>query len=271
MAVFGPYRRLFGKLIAVDEVIDVLIVGGTWNPNGDPVTAAFAEALDPKHFRVQMVPYPADYGRRVAFADSVAVGRKALIEAVEATPNRVVLAGYSQGAAIAGDLAADIGQGLYPHLEVVACALIADPLRPQGRCIGDDPGGYGVVGQRRIENIPTYWAAAQGDPITALPAGNPLRLIADITAYFSLTSPEAMLRWGRSIIEVATSRQLQRWWSPANWRTWGGAVAYARGYLFDGRHTDDYVRHGHARRLAEAVNRAVVEGAASGLRGSQAR
>ncbi|QBS42010.1 hypothetical protein DMB37_19585 [Nocardia sp. CS682] len=258
VAIFG--RRLFGKLLAPGEVIDVLIVGGTWNPNGDPVTAAFAAALDPRRFVVRMVPYPADYGRHVAFADSVAAGRRALIDAIEATPNRVVLAGYSQGAGIAGDLAADIGAGLFPQLEVIACALIADPLRPAGRCLGKDPGGYGVVGQRTITGIPTYWVAAAGDPITALPAGNPLRLIADLSAYFSLASPEAMVRWGQSIIAVATQQQLQRWWSLENWRSWGGAVAYARGYLFDGRHTDDYVRHGHARLLAEAINREVAEG-----------
>ncbi|GAA5102713.1 PE-PPE domain-containing protein [Nocardia iowensis] len=258
MAIFG--RRLFGKLLSPGEVIDVLIVGGTWNSKGDPITAAFAEALDPRRFVVRMVPYPADYGRHVAFADSVAAGRRALIEAIEATPNRVLLAGYSQGAGIAGDLAADIGQGHFPHLEVVACALIADPLRPAGRCLGSDPGGYGVVGQRDIANIPAYWVAAAGDPITALPAGNPLRLIADLSAYFSLSSPEAMVRWGHSLIEIATRRQLQRWWSPEHWRSWGGAVAYARGYLFDGRHTDAYLRHGLARLLAEAINREVVEG-----------
>ncbi|MFI6173492.1 hypothetical protein ACIBCN_42405 [Nocardia sp. NPDC051052] len=259
MTIFG--RRLFGKSLAPGEIIDVLMVGGTWHPNGDAITAAFAEALDPRRFVVRMVPYPADYGRHVAFADSVAIGRRALIEAAEATPNRILLAGYSQGAGIAGDLAADIGNGLFPHLEVVACALIADPLRPAGRCLGKDPGGYGVIGQRNIPRIPTYWVAAAGDPITALPAGNPLRLIADLSAYFSVSGPDAMVRWGQRIIEVATRRQLQRWWSPANWRTWGGAIAYARGYLFDGRHTEDYIRHGHARLLAEAINREVVVGA----------
>ncbi|MFI9506984.1 alpha/beta fold hydrolase [Nocardia sp. NPDC052566] len=243
------------------EVFDVLIVGGTWNPNGEGVSRTFADALDPKRFAPQMVPYPADYGKQVTYQDSVAAGRRALIEAIEATPNRVVLAGYSQGAAIAGNVAAEIGRGELPHLEVVACALIADPLRPEGACIDADPGGFGIVGQRPVTGVPTYWAAAKGDPITALPAGNPLRLVADLTGYFSMASPLAMLRWGQSLVDVATRRELQRWWSPAHWRTWGGAVAYARGYLLDGRHTDDYIRHGHTRRLAEVINREVVEGA----------
>ncbi len=237
------------------ERIDVLIVGGTWNPHGDNVTAAFAAELDQDRFTSRLVPYPADYGRSVPYAESLAAGGRALIAAVEATPNRVVLVGYSQGAAIAGDVAAAIGRGELPHLEVIACALIADPLRPAGQCLGPDPGGYGIAGERNVKGVPTYWVAAPGDPITALPAGNPLRSIADLSAYFCVASPQAMLRWGESLVEVAVHRRLQRWWSPQHWRSWGSAAAFARGYLVDGRHTDDYIRHGHARRLAEAINR----------------
>ncbi|RJO76798.1 alpha/beta fold hydrolase [Nocardia panacis] len=243
------------------EVFDVCIVGGTWNPDGEGVCRAFAETLDPKLFAPRMIPYPADYGRDVAYADSVAEGRRLLIEAIESTPNRVVLAGYSQGAAIAGNVAAEIGRGELPQLDVVACALIADPLRPEGECVGDDPGGYGIAGQREVLGMPAYWAAAEGDPITALPAGSPLRSIADLTEYFSLANPGAVLRWGQSLVDVAVQRQLQQWWSPANWRTWGGAVAYARGYLADGRHTEDYLRYGHIQRLAEAIDREVSAGA----------
>lgn len=240
------------------EIIDVLIMGGTWNPNGEGVTATFAAALDQTRFAPRMIPYPADYGGRVSYADSLAVGRRALIEAIESTPNRVVLAGYSQGAAIAGDVAAEIGRALWPHLEVAACALIADPLRPAGQCIGEDPGGYGIAGQRWIGFIPTYWVAAEGDPITALPPGNALRLIADLSQYFCMSTPDAMVRWGHSLLDIATHQRLQRWWSPKNWTTWTGVLAYARGYLFDGRHTDDYIRLGHAARLAETVNREVA-------------
>ncbi|MBL1072966.1 alpha/beta fold hydrolase [Nocardia sp. 2] len=240
------------------EIIDVLIMGGTWNPNGEGVTASFVDGLDRTRFRTRMIPYPADYGSQVPFAESLAAGRQALLNAIEATPNRVVLAGYSQGAAIAGDVAAEIGRGLWPHLEIAACALIADPLRPVGQCLGEDPGGYGVAGQRWIPFVPTYWVAAAGDPITALPPGNALRLIADLSAYFCMKSPAAMTRWGQSLIEVATHNRLQRWWSPRNWSTWAGVLAYARGYLFDGRHTHDYVRLGHTARLAETINREVA-------------
>ncbi len=241
--------------------IDVLVVGGTWNPAGDGVTGAFIEALNKAMFTARMVPYPADYGSKLSYTASVAEGKRALLAAIDRSPNPVVLAGYSQGAAVAGDLAAEIGRGEHPGREVVACALIADPRRPAGRYLGDiDPGGHGVVGEREIDGIPTYWAAAPGDPITALPAGNPLRTIADLSAFFSFSGADAALTWGQQMLHTATRNQLQRWWSPANWRQWGGAIAYARGYLFDGRHTDDYVRCGHARALAQALNLDVAEG-----------
>ncbi len=239
--------------------IDVLIVGGTWNPNGEGVTRTFSAALEPARYRTSMVPYPADYGGTVPYADSVHVGRDALIAAVKSAPGQVILAGYSQGAAVAGDIAAAVGRGELDLPAVIACALIADPRRPQGHCVGADPGGYGIAGQRDIPGIRTFWAAAPGDPITALPAGNPLRTVADLSAYFGLSSPEAAARWGASLVDVAVRGQLQRWWSPANWRNWGGALAYARGYLVDGRHTEDYIRHGHLTRLAQALDRWVVE------------
>ncbi len=251
--------RALWNPISTSEPIDVLIMPGTWNPDGDGISAAFADALNQKRFRPRVVSYPADYGRTMPYAESLAAGRRALIAAIDASPGRLVLAGYSQGAAIAGDVAASLGRDELAR--VVACALIADPLRPMGKCLGADPGGYGIAGQRDVPNIPTYWAAAPGDPITALPAGNPLRSIADLSAYFSLSSPQAALRWGQSLLDAATRRQLQRWWSPQNWRSWSGAVAYARGYLIDGRHTEDYIRHGHAARLAERINTEI------GLRG----
>ncbi|MFC6011390.1 PE-PPE domain-containing protein [Nocardia lasii] len=243
------------------RTIDVLVVGGTWNPGGDGVTGAFIDGLNTSMFTARMVPYPADYGSYVSYTESVAEGKRALLAAIDRTPNLVVLAGYSQGAAVAGDLAAEIGRGEHPGREVIACALIADPRRPAGKYLGDtDPGGYGVVGERHIDGIPTYWAAAPGDPITALPAGNPLRTIADLSAFFSFANANAAVRWAQRMLDTATRNQLQRWWSPSNWQQWSGAVAFARGYLFDGRHTTDYVRHGHARALAQALNRDVAEG-----------
>ncbi|MFF2553462.1 cutinase family protein [Nocardia sp. NPDC058058] len=239
-------------------MIDVLIVGGTGVPYGESITDTFSRTLDHSRFAPRMVPYPADYGLHVSYAESSAAGKAALLSAISDSANRVVIAGYSQGAAIAGDVAAEIGRGLHPDLEVLACALIADPLRPAGQCITQDPGGYGIAGQRPVDGLPTFWAAAPGDPITALPAGNPLRTVADLTQYFCISSPEAALRWGQSLVDAVLHQRVQRWWAPKNWSAWSGALAYARGYLTDGRHTDDYVRQGHAALLATIINREVA-------------
>ncbi|MFC3963519.1 PE-PPE domain-containing protein [Nocardia jiangsuensis] len=234
--------------------VTVLLLGGTWNPRGDAIGSGFAGNLDAERFVTRIVEYPADYGGIVPYADSVAAGEAALIAAIRSTPGDLVLAGYSQGAAVAGNVAAAIGRNELDVPAVLACALVADPLRPQGMSIGPDPGGYGISGQRFVPRVPTFWAAAPGDPITALPAGNPLRTIADLSAYFSLSSTGAAWRWGRSLLDAATHRQLQRRWSPEHRRSWAGAVGYARGYLVDGRHTSDYLRDGHVARLAERLD-----------------
>lgn len=241
-------------------MIDVLILPGTGFPRGDGISRAFADALDPSRFAPRIVEYAAAYGGLdMPYALSRATGRRALLESFTGRPT--VLAGYSQGAGIAGDLAVEIINhmpgAIADHL--VGCALIADPLRPEGGA-GERPAapGYGIAGQRRIPGR-AWWAAAPGDPITALPAGNPLRSIADLSEWWSLAGPDEVERWGDDLVEKCRTRAFQRWWSLKNWRTWGGAAAFARGYLFDGRHTTDYIAHGHVQALADAINREVHE------------
>lgn len=237
-------------------MIDVLWLAGTgFGAAPDGVSLAFAEHLDPARFRFRAVQYPAAYGGvAMPYAESRAVGRKALRDAIAATDNPVVIGGYSQGAGIAGDFAAYIGSTTG---QIRACALIADPLRPRDALSTYPADGYGISGERPVLGLPTFWAANEGDPITALPAGNPLRGIADMTEWWSLSGTAATVQWGAHLLEKAKAGAWQRWWSPENWRTWGGAIAYMRGYLFDGRHTDDYVRLGHCERLAAAINKAV--------------
>ncbi|KZM72276.1 PE-PPE domain-containing protein [Nocardia terpenica] len=236
-------------------MIDVLIMGGTWNPGGDPVTEAFAQRLDPELFNYQYVPYPATYGGLdLPYTYSVEQGRQALVNAIHAAPNPVLLAGYSQGAGIAGDVAATIRREPFSGLEVVGVALIADPLRPPGwGSVGIN--GYGIAGQRPISNMPAWWAVADRDPITALPEGSALRSLADFTGYWGMSSVESCARWGQSIIDTAAQQRYQRWWSPGNWRETADVIGQANAYLFEGRHTGAYIAEGHCERLAEQVNR----------------
>lgn len=242
---------------------ELLWLGGTgFGAGGDDISDAFRRHLDPDRFAFRYIAYPGSYGIGPSYADSRAAGRAALIDAIRSTPNRVCLGGYSQGAGIAGDLAAEIGRGELPDLEVVGCALIADPSRPEHAGMPGWPtaSGFGIVGVRDVVGVPTWWAANEGDPITSLPAGNPLRSLADASEYFSLMSPVAAVRWMRTLEERARSDRWQRWWSVENWRSWNGAIAYARGYLADGRHTTDYIVNGHAQHLAQVVNNSITEG-----------
>ncbi|MBF5002376.1 PE-PPE domain-containing protein [Nocardia sp. BSTN01] len=229
----------------------------------DGISQVFADCLDPTRFEFQPVPYPADYGTRLSYAESVARGRFALASAIRNAPGRVVAGGYSQGAGIAGDVVAEIGRGERPGLEVDACALIADPRRPRLTGMPDTAPapGYGVSDERPVEGIPTYWAAAPGDPISALPAGNPLRTVADVSEYFTIASPADAVKWGEDLVAGAKACRWQRWWSLENWRDWGGAIEYAWNYLQPpvggGRHTAAYIELGIAARLAATINRTV--------------
>lgn len=236
--------------------ITVLTLGGTWAATGHPVTDAFHAGLG-AGFDCRMVPYTASYGDPDPYADSREDGYDRITLAAYDVDGPIVLAGYSQGAWGAGRLAAEVGRGEHPDLNVVGAALIADPERPKlSNTVGPNPGGYGIAGERAITGLPVWWAAADHDPITALPAGNPLRSIADLSTYYSLTSLEAVAQWGASMLEAAIRGQLQPWWHPQHWRDWGGAIEYAAGYLGT-RHTFAYVEEGLSQLLGETVAAAV--------------
>lgn len=232
----------------------------------DGISQAFGAALDKSRFEFISLRYPAAYGGvDMPYAESVAIGKRVLTvairDALRAGLGPVAFGGYSQGAGIAGDMAVDIDNGDVPGIlssQVAAVALIADPKRPEGEGAYGlrTPEGYGIAGQRRIPDLPVFWASAPGDAISALPAGNPLRSLADLSEWYSLRSPGDAFVWMERLRDRAFQRRWQRWWSIENWRTWSGALAYATGYL-TGRHTTAYISEGLAVGLAAAVNRAV--------------
>lgn len=242
-------------------MITVLSLPGTFQPNGEPITQAFQDAFDPAEFSCVTVPYAAAYGDPVPYGDSREDGYQKLRTAAYAASGPLILSGYSQGAWGAGKLANEAGRGLHPDLDVRACALIADPLRPHNSqtLVGDDPGGYGISGERYITGLPVLWVTAIHDPISALPPGNPLRSIADLSVYWSLASPLAAAQWIASVFEAVIQHQLQPWWLPDHWRDWGGALEWAYYYTeLGGRHTRAYVEEGLSAQLAVAVASAVT-------------
>lgn len=236
-------------------IIDVLWLGGTFNAQGEGISDDFLKRLDPKRFRYRYVPYPADYGRAMSYAESVKAGERALLNAVTACPGAVVIGGYSQGAAIAGN----VGTQIHPKsAKVIACVLIADPLRQGLRAtVNPKPEGYGIGGEREIPMV-VKQVAAWGDPITSLPAGNYLRTVADFSEFMG----RDVNAWAVNVLSKVVKGQLQPWWRWNNRRDWAEAGRWLNGYRPQsktnpggGRHTNAYVTEGLTRQLADAVNR----------------
>ena len=191
--------------------------------------------LDPERFAFRWVGYPAEYGRGMSYAESVAAGEQALIEAIDLDPYPAIVLGYSQGSAIVGNVAARLDS--LPHLDVRAVAMFSDPLRDRRQYapMPIAPEGYGACGERWIDDTRRHvWSfSAQGDPISSLPAGSPLRSLADWSDWMSTSDPQA---WARDIITDIRTRRMQRWWDIKNWRDWADALAFAKGLIQDGRH-----------------------------------
>jgi len=228
-------------------MIDVLWLPGTFNRHGEGVSDHFAKHLDPNTFRFQYVDYPADYGVRMSYAQSARAGGRNLLDAALASPNPVIVGGYSQGAAAATTLA----RALSRPGKIIGCVVIADPFRHKDSpTVNANPGGYGVGGGRGVDAIPLLQVAAWGDPITSLPAGNFLRTAADFSEFMSFD----VVSWAWSIAEKVVEGKMQPWWKWSNRRDWIDAGRWLGGFITDGRHTDAYIREGLTQLLAEAVN-----------------
>ncbi|MVU77125.1 cutinase family protein [Nocardia sp. ET3-3] len=99
---------------------------------------------------VRYLPYPAT---PAPYASSESAGVQNLSAALSGLcpGTQVVLAGYSQGADVAGDVASAIGtgSGAVSASQVAAVALIADPRRdPATAQLGGNTDGQGVAGPR---------------------------------------------------------------------------------------------------------------------------
>ncbi|GAB2655245.1 hypothetical protein GCM10027088_37010 [Nocardia goodfellowii] len=227
-------------------MIDVLIVGASWASTQHPVTNAFAAALDPRRFRPRLV----------SNSGTGAGARAELLGEIMRCDEPVVLAGYAQGAAVAGDVASEISRGAIAGVEVAACALISDPYRPAGMSIGVDPGGHGILGQREVGMVPTYWVAARGDLTTALPVGSSLRMTAEAFEYEDLSTEEEMVGWARRLVDADIREQLRRF--PFGLRMWdsrSAELSQLSAFLFTKPYVDEYLGEGGAASLAKVLNR----------------
>lgn len=235
---------------AVVVMLDLLWLDGTWSKPG--ARSLVSEALRDKlngGVRFRYVDYPAEFSEAtgrgdMSFGDSVAAGMRALSDAVAASPNIVVVGGYSQGAAAAVGYAREILPRSPSH-EVLAVAALGNPHQPVHF------GRSGIAGALSVPR-PLLSLYAPGDPIADLALGSPLRSIADVSEWMSLRSPEDAQTWARDLIEKAIDAKVQAWWMPWRWRDVNGAVAAANAY-FGTAHTLDYITGGHVARLARRI------------------
>ncbi|NTY59845.1 carboxylesterase Culp6 [Mycolicibacterium sphagni] len=154
--------------------VQMVVIPGTWEswPTDDPlnptqfplallgnVTRPLAGQFGPDRLQIYTVPYTAQFhnplssDKQMSYNDSRAEGTRAAVKAMTDMNNRCpltsyVLAGFSQGAVIAGDIASDIGNGRGPVDEdlVLGVTLIADGRRQLGvgQDIGPNPPGQGA-------------------------------------------------------------------------------------------------------------------------------
>jgi hypothetical protein len=154
--------------------VQLIAIPGTWesslqdnplNPVQFPkalllnVTRPITEQFNSSRVETYTVPYTAQFHNplsndpQISYNDSRAEGTRAAVKAmtdmnVKCPLTSYVLAGFSQGAVIAGDLASDIGNGRGPVDDdlVLGVTLIADGRRQQGvgQDIGPNPPGEGA-------------------------------------------------------------------------------------------------------------------------------
>jgi hypothetical protein len=166
--------------------VQMISIPGTWesSPTDDPfnptqfpaslmlkVTNPIRAQFGADRLEIFTVPYTAQFhnplsaDKQMSYNDSRAEGTRAAVKAMTDMNNRCpltsyVLAGFSQGAVIAGDMASDIGNGRGPVDEdlVLGVALIADGRRQDnvGQDIGPNPDGQGA--EITLQEVPTLSA-----------------------------------------------------------------------------------------------------------------
>lgn len=220
-------------------MITVLCCRGIGESLRENMLSNVTKYLDPARFRAREVPWSASYGAvggrpdGASFGRALADGRTILLEMIRNDPYPVILKGYSGGAALAGNVAAEIGLGNYKELDVRGVGLISDPLRS----LDYNLPGWGIAGTRPIRGLPVWQMADPTDVITCCPKDSPLRTLADQSAAFSLADPIA---WGSDLVDrLSRSRwqEITQTWHPVEiYRRYSEAMDDAAGYLWRGDH-----------------------------------
>lgn len=217
--------------------IVVILCRGIGEPYARNLLTHTVRNLDPKLFMVVELVWSAEFGpvprwNGSAFGVNVAQAERALAELIALYPGAIVL-GFSGGAQVAGNVAALIAKGVFDKLWIRAVGLIADPSRHTSQIIGVNRGGQGILGGRLIPKgkFHIWQFSAPGDPISELPFGNGLAVLAQGIEFFSLADPHA---WMEDLKRKALAGRLKFWDRSIDWV---GAHQWSHGYTRDGRHS----------------------------------
>ncbi|QKY78495.1 lysin B [Gordonia Phage Zitch] len=197
----------------------------------------YVDALPPWWQRIE-VPWLAQYGNGASYAQSLAqgmqLGRNMTGEILARDPDaRIVLAGYSGGAALAGDLANE-----FVHGALAATVLVADPLD-----VGD-ANEFGIAGRRPVRGRHLR-VAARGDAIPRCPRLSPLRPLALLSPHMALGDRAA---WARDVrrklsdpkVRAEIAAQIGPPWSPLTWARYERARVDVDNYLSGRGHVRAY-------------------------------
>jgi pimeloyl-ACP methyl ester carboxylesterase len=200
-------------------------------PNG--LLKVFTDAL-PSRFTSKQFDWRNQYGpvpvwNGHAYDENLEHGTESLVNFIQAQPTPVLLVGYSGGAGLASRAGA-----LNPS-NLAAIAMVSNPSRH--RADSSAP-WWGITGEHLPFGVPLFDIANPADVICCCPENQPLRDFADLSSRFSLADPAA---WGRDLLNKAIRGALTNSVVKASLWDWWFAIAYARGYLYDGQHTNWYI------------------------------
>jgi len=204
------------------DVVTVQVVGEHVGQEPMRMAQHVMAHLDPDHYReVPVTDYvtvgPVGINPGPSLEQSVNRVVASTLDTIDRTPNPAILVGYSGGALVAGNTAAQIAAGQHPHLDVRATILIADPAQPRGI----SPAGYGVYADRPT-NMPTTWLWDERDPICCAGDPSPLHTLSDQLTAMTLGAPDI---WAQDLIDrLRTGR-----WQPTAWN-WRDLIGTFRRY-----------------------------------------
>lgn len=181
-------------------------------------------------------PFGISYDRSLASGEAVGIAKLRAIRAQDPDAT-IIVAGYSGGAALAGNISRKIRSEIGIDLVV----LVADPNNPHGT-------DYGIAGARPVPGR-TLWVSNARDVICSCPRLSPLRIIATLTPLMGLGVDDAW-RGTQDVarkladprVRASMAEQIGPWWSPVAWARYERARVDADGYLSQREHVQAYTR-----------------------------